>query len=60
LAVVAIGFHVVRWETSVAVKYVTICLASLVATLAVYECVIRRNTVTRFLFGMRHQGLAPR
>jgi glucan biosynthesis protein C len=54
--IVAVGFRVVRWQASMLVKYVVISLASLVGTLALYELLIRRNHVGRFLFGMRAQG----
>lgn len=54
--VVAVGFRVVRWQASMLVKYGVISLASLIATLAVYELLIRRNRVGRFLFGMRARG----
>jgi hypothetical protein len=54
-AVVIIGFYVVRWEASVWVKYLTISIASLMVTFAVYEWVVRRISLMRFLFGMRPQ-----
>ncbi len=54
--IVAVGFRVVQWQASILFKYVMISLASLLGTLALYELLIRRNRVGRFLFGMRPQG----
>ena len=50
--IVIIGFFVVGWETGVLVKFVTIMVASLVATVLVYDLVVKRINVVRFLFGM--------
>lgn len=52
-AIVAVGFYVVQWEASVAVKFVTILVGSFAVTALVYEVVVRRIGVLRFLFGMR-------
>ena len=51
--IVAIGFYVVRWNASVTAKYLAITTGSLVATVAVYDLLVRRTNVTRFLFGMK-------
>jgi peptidoglycan/LPS O-acetylase OafA/YrhL len=51
--IVIIGFFVVQWAASVAVKYVLILVAAIVVTAALYELLMRRFNVTRFLFGMR-------
>jgi len=51
-AIIAIGFSVVQWNAGVLVKYVTIVVASFVATAILYE-VVKRINVTRFLLGMR-------
>jgi hypothetical protein len=37
----------------VLVKYVTIAIASFVTTTILYDLLVRRTNVTRFLFGMR-------
>jgi peptidoglycan/LPS O-acetylase OafA/YrhL len=52
-AIVVIGFFVVQWDASVLVKFVTIVVASLVATAVVYDLLVKRINVLRFLFGMR-------
>ena len=57
--IVVIGFYVVQWEVSALVKYLVICLSSLVVTLVVYDIGVRRTRLTRFLFGMRPRQKAP-
>lgn len=51
--VVIIGFYVVKWEAGVVVKYFAISLASLTATLLIYEVFARRTNITRILFGAK-------
>ena len=51
--IVIIGFYVVQWQASVGVKFATILVLSLVATTLIYDLLIKRWNVTRFLFGMR-------
>ena len=51
--IVVIGFYVVQWEVSALVKYLAICLSTLVVTLLLYDIGVRRTNLTRFLFGMR-------
>ena len=48
-----LGFYVVKWSTSVLVKYGTISVATYVVTTILYEVLVRRVSVIRFLFGMR-------
>jgi peptidoglycan/LPS O-acetylase OafA/YrhL len=48
-----IGFYVVQWRAGILAKYVTIAVATFVATTALYEVLVRRFNVMRFLFGMR-------
>jgi peptidoglycan/LPS O-acetylase OafA/YrhL len=51
--IVAIGFYVVQWAAGIAVKYVVIIIAAFVVSVVVYDLLVRRTNVTRFLFGMR-------
>jgi glucan biosynthesis protein C len=59
--IVIIGFYVVQWNTSgalgagagVLVKLLTIIVASFVTTMVLYDLLVKRTNVTRFLFGMR-------
>ncbi len=50
---VTIGFYVVRWNAGVMEKFWVISTASLITTIVIYELLIRRNNVTRFLFGLK-------
>jgi glucans biosynthesis protein C len=51
--IVLIGYFVVQTDLAVGFKYVTILMASFVSTILVYDLLIRRNNVSRFLFGMK-------
>jgi len=51
--VVALAYGVVGWSAPIVVKYVVIVTGALAAILLVYEYVVRRTRLTRFLFGMR-------
>lgn len=50
---VIIGFYVVRWNVGVMEKFFIISTTTLIATIALYELLIRRNNVARFLFGLK-------
>ena len=50
---VTVGFHVVRWSAGVMEKFWVISTTSLIATIALYELLIRRNNVAKFLFGLK-------
>jgi peptidoglycan/LPS O-acetylase OafA/YrhL len=57
---VVIAFYVVQWVPStklsaragITTKYVIIAVTTFVATIAVYELLVRRIGISRFLFGM--------
>jgi peptidoglycan/LPS O-acetylase OafA/YrhL len=51
--ILIIGFFVVQWSIGIAPKYFIIALTSFVAIMAIYELLVRRINVLRFLFGMR-------
>ncbi|WP_037639918.1 acyltransferase family protein [Streptomyces bicolor] len=51
--VVAIAYGVVGWPAPIVVEYAVIVAGSLAVILVLYECVVRRTRLTRFLFGMR-------
>lgn len=51
--IVVIGFYVVQWNASILVKYTTILVAAVAVSMLIYELLIKRTNVTRFLFGMR-------
>ncbi len=50
--VVAIAFYVVRWNIGISEKFFVISTASLVATIVLYDLLVRSNVV-RFLFGLK-------
>jgi hypothetical protein len=50
--IVIIGFYIANWETSVMVKYLTLSSLSFAVIAALYELLIKRVKVIRFLFGM--------
>ena len=51
--ILIIGFFVVQWSMGIAPKYFIIASTSFVAIMAIYELLVRRVNVLRFLFGMR-------
>lgn len=53
--VVAVAYFVVRWHVPMLVAYLAIVIFSFVIMFAVYDLCVRRNRVTRFLFGMRER-----
>lgn len=57
--ILIIGFYVIQSDMSIAAKYWIITPVSFVAIMSIYELLIRRTNVFRFLFGMRmvkHKG----
>lgn len=50
---VTIAFYVIRWNAGVMTKFWTISTATLFATIALYELLIRRFNSARFLFGLK-------
>ncbi|UCH20641.1 MAG: acyltransferase family protein [Deltaproteobacteria bacterium] len=53
MIILTIGFFVVRWTLGIAPKYIITVILSFTAIMAVYEPLIRRFNLLRFLFGMR-------
>ena len=51
--VVFVGYYVVQWNIGVWPQFLVISVASVLAILLVYEVLVRRTGVTRFLFGMK-------
>jgi peptidoglycan/LPS O-acetylase OafA/YrhL len=51
--IIVIGYYVVQWNTGVGLKYLTISTTSFAAIMLIYELLVRRVNVLRFLFGMR-------
>lgn len=53
--IVVAAWFIVRWQAPVLTKYLLLLVVSFAATLALYELLIRRFRVPRFLFGMKGQ-----
>ena len=51
--IVAIAFIAVQWAAGVTVKYLIIAAGAYLGTIILYDLLVRRTNVTRFLFGMR-------
>jgi len=51
--ILIIGFFVLQWSMGIALKYFIITTTSFIAIMAIYELLVRRINVLRFLFGMR-------
>jgi glucan biosynthesis protein C len=51
--IVFIAYFIVQWATGVTAKYLIIAVAAYLATIILYDLLVRRTNVTRFLFGMR-------
>jgi Acyltransferase family len=51
--IVAAAWIIIRWDVPIVVKYAALVIVSLVGTLALYEGLVRRFRVSRFLFGMK-------
>jgi peptidoglycan/LPS O-acetylase OafA/YrhL len=51
--ILIIGWFVITWDIGILPKYLIIIVVSFVLIMALYELVIRRINIVRFLFGMR-------
>jgi glucan biosynthesis protein C len=57
--ILAVGWYVVPWHTSIALKYAVITVSSFTIIMGLYELLIRRANVCRAFFGMRMKKRAP-
>jgi len=51
--ILIIGFFVLQWSIGIAPSYAIIASCSFIAIMAIYELLVKRINVLRFLFGMR-------
>ncbi len=51
--IVGAAWVIVRWHTPILAKYLALVIMSFAGTLTLYELLVRRTRVTRFLFGMK-------
>ena len=52
-ALTAVGYFVVQWPTGIWVKYIVIVVATVIITFAIYDILISRFNVMRYLFGLK-------
>jgi len=57
--IISIGFYVVQWSMGVGLKYLVISTTSFAVIMLIYELLVRRINVLRFLFGMRIKRRHP-
>jgi peptidoglycan/LPS O-acetylase OafA/YrhL len=57
--ILSVGYFVVQTNVPILVKYLIIAATSFVAIIALYELLIRRINILRFLFGMKLIRPAP-
>ena len=48
-----IGYWVVQWQINALIKYIVIVSLSFIVIMGLYDIIIKRYQVTRFLFGMK-------
>lgn len=53
---VILGYYIIQLHTNILVKFLLISLGTFTISLLIYEFIIRRNSVTRFLFGLKAQS----
>jgi hypothetical protein len=51
--ILLVGAYVVKWGSGVETKFFVIAAVSMAIIMAVYELLIRRLNIIRFLFGMK-------
>ena len=53
MVIIGVGFYVIQWDIPVLAKYLLIIAMSFAIIMLLYEFVVKRTNMTRFLFGMR-------
>jgi peptidoglycan/LPS O-acetylase OafA/YrhL len=51
--IVIVGYYVVQWNAGAVPKFLVVCAVALVITVLLYDLIVRRVNVIRFLFGMK-------
>jgi len=54
--IVIIGFYIADWKTGVMVKYIILSALSFTVIIAMYDLLIKRVKILRFLFGMKEKN----
>ncbi len=52
--IVIIGFYIANWDTSIMIKYLTLSTLSFAVIIMIYELLIKRVNLIRFLFGIKY------
>jgi hypothetical protein len=51
--ILCVGWFVIRWNIGIGPKYLIIAVISFALIMALYDLLVRRFNVMRFIFGMR-------
>ena len=51
--ILIIGYFIIQWSSGIGTKYFMISITSFIVIMAIYEILVRRVNVLRFLFGMK-------
>jgi peptidoglycan/LPS O-acetylase OafA/YrhL len=54
----ALAFYIVRWDAPILAQFALVIAGTAVVTFAVYEIIVRRFRLTRFLFGLKPRRAA--
>jgi len=57
--ILCVGWFVIPWNIGVLPKFLIIAVPSFAMIMLVYELLVRRFNLVRFLFGMRPMGKLP-
>lgn len=52
----AIGFYIIKFDLPIAIKYISILVLSLIASVLFYEVVVRRINFIRYFFGLKKRA----
>jgi hypothetical protein len=55
MVIIIVGYYVIQWDIPVLAKYFSIIIISFAVIMLLYEFIVKRTNVTRFLFGMRRK-----
>ena len=58
--IVIIGYYVVQWSMGIWLQFLAVNVVAASVTILVYEVLVKRTNVTRFLFGMKPMRLKNR
>jgi len=56
---VMIGYYLIRLDKDVPEKFMLIMISTLITSLLIYELIIKRTGITRFLFGVKGKKAPP-